>query len=80
VALGHSGTIEAVPVLIGYLQSRVAVLRAHAAWALGRLDASSAVPGLQQAVGAEVDEAVRDEMAAALGRIEGFGSPGTLIP
>jgi len=80
VALGHSGTIEAVPVLAGYLQSRVAVLRAHAAWALGRLDASSAVPALQQAVGAEADEAVRDEMAAALGRIEGFGSPGTLIP
>jgi HEAT repeat protein len=58
----------------------VAVLRAHAAWALGHLDASSAVPALQQAVGVERDEAVRDELVAALGRIEGSGSPGTLIP
>jgi len=80
VALGQSGTSEAVPVLVGYLQSGVAVLRAHAAWALGRLDASSAVPALRRASAAEADEAVRDEMTAALGRIEGSGSPGTLIP
>ncbi len=37
VALGNSGGPEALPVLAGYLGHRDWMLRAHAAWAVGRL-------------------------------------------
>lgn len=69
VALGHSGTSEAVPVLTGYLQSSVAVLRAHAAWALGRLGATGAIPSMEQAAATESDTLVRSELVGALGRL-----------
>ncbi len=75
VALGHSGTSEAVPVLTGYLQSPVAVLRAHAAWALGRLDASSAAPAMEEAAAVETDETVHGELVAALERLHGPDGP-----
>jgi epoxyqueuosine reductase len=67
VALAHTGSTDAIPVLAGYLQSSVAVLRAHAAWALGRLSAAAAIPALQRAAAVESDPSVRNELMAALG-------------
>jgi len=75
VALGHSGTNDAIPVVAGYLQSPTAVLRAHAAWALGRLGATGAIPGLEQAASTEYDPVVRDELVAALGRLRDLDRP-----
>lgn len=69
VALGHSGTNEAIPAIAAYLESSTAVLRGHAAWALGRLGATGAIPGLEQAASTESDSLVRDELVAALGRL-----------
>jgi len=65
VALGHSGTSRAVTVLAHYLQSNQAVLRSHAAWALGRIGGAVAAAALQRALGIEADPAVRDEIMAA---------------
>ncbi|MGI9611186.1 MAG: epoxyqueuosine reductase [Acidimicrobiia bacterium] len=75
VALGHSGTLQAVPVLAGYLSSSIAVLRAHAAWSLGRLGASGAIPALEQAVALESDTLVRTELTGAMERIRDGDRP-----
>ncbi|MBT8166514.1 MAG: HEAT repeat domain-containing protein [Acidimicrobiia bacterium] len=69
VALGQSGTTWAEPVITGYLQSPVAVLRAHAAWALGSLGAAGAIPSLRQAAAVESDSLVKGEFVAALERL-----------
>ncbi len=76
VALGNSGDPAAVPPLIRVLEQHDhPVVRGHAAWALGRLAASSAVPPAlkQQAVAAlerrldvEQDPSVREEIVLAL--------------
>lgn len=65
VALGHSGTSQAVPVLIRYLESSLAVLRGHAAWALGRIGGATAMAALDRARGGESDPAVVEELEAA---------------
>jgi epoxyqueuosine reductase len=65
VALGHSGTSHAVPVLARYLESSVAVLRGHAAWALGRLGGDVARMALQHALSSEIDPTVVEELEAA---------------
>ena len=69
VALGHGGNSEAVPVVAGYLGSSLGVLRAHAAWALGRLGGEKAASALAGAVEAEDDSDVRAEIDRALARI-----------
>lgn len=79
IALGHSATDDAVPMLAGYLDSNRAMLRSHAAWALGRVGGGTASQALQRALATEVDPAVRDEIEAALLRADRTGSaPGTL--
>ncbi len=39
VALGNTGSLEAVPALVHLLESRAPLIRLHAVWALGRLGA-----------------------------------------
>lgn len=65
VALGNSGDGNAIPMLEAYLRSGDPMLRAHAAWALGRLGGSQ--DALEHALAAEADPAVQGEIASAIG-------------
>ena len=67
VALGNWGAPPAVPTLVSALSDRAPIVRGHAAWALGRIDASAAVEALSSRVLIEEDAWVRDEISAALG-------------
>jgi epoxyqueuosine reductase len=63
VALGNAGDARAIPALIRALDDRTALVRAHAAWALGRL---GAFDPLEARLAVETDLAVREELGAAL--------------
>ncbi|MEE8490481.1 MAG: tRNA epoxyqueuosine(34) reductase QueG [Acidimicrobiia bacterium] len=65
VALGNSGGPEAVALAVRYMQDRDPVLRAHAAWALGRLGGKNAHRALAMALPAEANTDVRDEIENA---------------
>ena len=67
VGLGNWGSPEAVPVLASALSDREPLVRAHAAWALGRVSSSEAREALWSRSSVESDESVRSELAAALG-------------
>jgi epoxyqueuosine reductase len=64
VVLGNLGDPAAVPALAAALGDEDAIVRGHAAWALGRLE-SGARP-LRTALASERDPAVRAEIRAAL--------------
>ena len=66
VALGNWGSEEAVPVLTAALGDADPLVRGHAAWALGEIASSAAVAVLGEALSAEPDHGVREEIAAAL--------------
>ena len=67
VALGNIGDRRAVPALGLALRSAdEPLVRGHAAWALGRLGGSEAARLLEEALGREEDEEVREEIEAAL--------------
>jgi epoxyqueuosine reductase len=66
IALGNSGDPAAVPALARALGTQAPLVRAHAAWALGRLGGCEALQALGQALDEETDEVVRDEIVAAL--------------
>lgn len=69
VALGHSGTSSAVPVVTRFMGSSLAVLRAHAAWTLGALGGPEAARALAAAADSEGDAEVLEEIARAQARI-----------
>jgi epoxyqueuosine reductase len=64
VALGNSGDPAAVPALIEALSHEEALVRGHAAWALGRLGGGGAA--LSAALAAEEDTWVCEELEEAL--------------
>lgn len=67
VALGNAGDRGAIPALARCLaEEPEALVRGHAAWALGRLGGPAALAALQQARG-DSDEFVRGEVEHALG-------------
>jgi epoxyqueuosine reductase len=66
VALGNTGREGALAVLAGYVGHPDWLLRAHAAWALGRRGGPGAAATLEHALGRETDERVREEIKAAL--------------
>jgi epoxyqueuosine reductase len=66
VALGNSGDRRAVPALINALHDDEALVRGHAAWALGRLGGDAAATALQAALSTENDPQVRKEIQYAL--------------
>ena len=66
VALGNSGDPEAVGPLIQALTHEEALVRGHAAWALGRLGGEAASVALRSALSVECDPWVREELQAAL--------------
>ncbi len=65
IALGNCGAGEAVPALTGALQDASPLVRAHAAWALGRISTDDASRILESARLAEKDPVVLEEIMAA---------------
>jgi epoxyqueuosine reductase len=61
VALGNTGSTDAIPALVALLANRVPLVRIHAAWALGQLGARETL-----AAHTDDDPDVRAEIAAAL--------------
>jgi epoxyqueuosine reductase len=66
IALGNVADRASVPALAGALDDAEALVRGHAAWALGRLGGAAARAHLEQALRREVDAWVREECARAL--------------
>jgi epoxyqueuosine reductase len=66
VALGNRGSKEAEPVLLRALEDVEALVRGHAAWALGRIGSGAAAAALRAREGTEEDAWVRSEIAEAL--------------
>jgi epoxyqueuosine reductase len=82
VGLGNWGSPEAVPVLTSALSDPESLVRAHAAWALGRVGSGEAKAALSSRTSVESDESVRSELAMALAappsRAENRGSFGAI--
>lgn len=84
VALGNWGSVEAVPALAAALQDEEPLIRGHAAWALGRIVSppdtpsevvSACILSINNRLGVEMDEWVREELTLALEEI-----PSAFIP
>jgi epoxyqueuosine reductase len=69
IALGNSRRPEAVPALTRALGVGSALVRGHAAWALGRIEDAEARAALEQALSIEPDPAVREEIKLALKKV-----------
>lgn len=74
IALGNSGNPQAIPPLRHALHDPEALIRAHAAWALGQLEQRAT---LRRALDTEDDPQVRAEIEAALGEAPASLPPGT---
>ena len=66
VALGNWGAVEAVPVLVRALADDEALVRGHAAWALGRVGTGEARESLLVVAKDEANGWVRQEIADAI--------------
>lgn len=74
VALGNIGDPAAVPALAGALRGAEALVRAHAAWALGRIGGRQAAEALETARAREDDPQVLEEIDMALAEL-GVAAP-----
>jgi epoxyqueuosine reductase len=70
VALGNAGDASAVPALVRALNCETALVRGHAAWALGKLGGHAARAALAARIEVELDGEVREELRLALEMIE----------
>lgn len=69
VALGNSLDRAAIPALVQALsEDPHAMVRGHAAWALGRIGGNEALRHLRDRLAEEHDDGVREELTAALAR------------
>jgi epoxyqueuosine reductase len=75
VVLGNMGFSEDVPSLISALSDEEPLVRGHAAWALGRIATSAALPAIDTALLSETDSAARAELSAAAQSILVRSSP-----
>jgi epoxyqueuosine reductase len=66
VALGNSGSPDAVPALALALSDEEPLVRGHAGWALGRIGGIAARRALRQALRQEGDAEVRAELELAM--------------
>jgi epoxyqueuosine reductase len=66
VALGNIGDSRAIPGLVEALCHDIPLVRGHAAWALGAIGGAEAEAALRDALAAETEPEVRDEIADAL--------------
>jgi epoxyqueuosine reductase len=71
VVLGNLGDARAIPALAKALDDSSALVRGHAAWALGRLGSATAQAALRGRLSSEQDDWVLDELRAALGTAPG---------
>jgi len=67
VAMGNIGDPAFVPALCEALRDPVPLIRAHAAWSLGRIGTRSARLPLEKALAEETDDRVIEEVRLALG-------------
>src|SRR5256885_1527303 len=67
--MGNCGDQRAVPALIGALQDNEALIRGHAAWALGRIGGEHAKGALHTALATEENQEVQKEIQCALAEI-----------
>ena len=67
VALGNEGNPDSIPSLISALEDPEPLVRAHVAWALGKMGGLKAKAALENGRRSEPDEGVRKEMEEALG-------------
>ncbi|WP_309670870.1 tRNA epoxyqueuosine(34) reductase QueG [Gemmatimonas sp.] len=75
VVLGNVGSAQDVPSLISALSDEEPLVRGHAAWALGRIATSAALPAIETALLSETDSAVRAELSAGAESISVRSSP-----
>ena len=66
IAAGNDRSPELEPVVIGYAGHPDWLLRAHAAWAIGRFDSMTGAAALDRALAVERDERVRSEIVLAM--------------
>lgn len=66
VAMGNSGNRDYIPDLIAALDDPAETVRAHTAWALGRLGGNQARQALNKYAAREIDDTVKVEMMQAL--------------
>ena len=71
IALGNSGDRSAVPALTRALDTALPLVRAHAAWALGRIGGADARSSLAGALVGETDGEVIAEIRQALDVVDG---------
>jgi epoxyqueuosine reductase len=62
VAVGNWGSEKAIPALIPLLSDPAPIIRGHAAWALRQIGGREARAAVAQALSAELDDVVRQEM------------------
>ena len=67
VALGNLGDPDKAPVLIAALENPEPLVRAHAAWALGKLGGAKPRAALEKIRKTDEAEQVRDEIEKTLG-------------
>lgn len=70
VALGNKLDPVAVPALIRCLQGSDAIVRLHAAWALGRIGGITAKDALETSLAIEKDQSVLEEIEMSLSEME----------
>jgi epoxyqueuosine reductase len=70
IALGNARDPEAVPALIHALDDPESVIRAHAAWALGRIATPAAIDELRLSRTKEQNLRVQEEIDTALGGLQ----------
>ena len=76
VALGNTGDARAIPPLARALaENPSALVRGHAAWALGRLSGPDARRALEIAAASDADASVREEARLALSEVPARGTP-----
>jgi epoxyqueuosine reductase len=66
VGLGIWGSLDAVPVLSRAMSDPEPLVRAHAAWALGRVGSAEARSALSAHASVETDAGVLEELSAAM--------------
>ena len=66
IALGNNRDEAGVPALVSTLTTAEALVRGHAAWALGQIATAEAITSLEQAMARETDKYVQDEIDGAL--------------
>jgi epoxyqueuosine reductase len=73
VALGNVGDEHDLPALVSALRDAEPLVRAHAAWAIGRIGGEVGRAGLEAARATETDGDVLDEIEQALAALNGHG-------